>query len=131
MRPSIGELSGPRMVHCQSDMEMSSLLDRPKLTDISPTPFSAFSSSSRSTKLRGTTTTSPELLPIMFCHAEQGKGWGRRGSLVFWRQQPVRRKASGARCQRRAFPQQACAGEGRAPSPGTRRGLAAWLADRF
>ena len=67
------------MVHCQSDMKMSSLLDRPKLTDISPTPFSAFSSSSRSTKLRGTMTTSPELLPILLCHTtEQGKRWGRR-----------------------------------------------------
>merc|ERR1740130_404300 len=64
------------MVHCQSDMKMSSLLDRPKLTDISPWPFSALSSSSRSTKLRGTMTTSPELLPIMLCHQSRGSAGG-------------------------------------------------------
>ena len=37
-------------------------------------------------------------------------------SLIFWRQQPVRRKAAGAWCQRRAFPQQAWAGEECAPA---------------
>lgn len=70
IRESTAEFIGPRMVHCQSLMYMSSDVTSPRLTVMSPTPFSAFSSSASSLKLRGTMTTSPEC-PAMVAEAER------------------------------------------------------------
>jgi hypothetical protein len=45
--------------HAQSDKKVSPESTKPNEIDMSPCPFSLFSSSSRSLKLRGTMTTSP------------------------------------------------------------------------
>ena len=51
--------AGPKIPPFQSDKKVSPESTNPKLIDISPTPFSLFSSSSNSLKFRGTVTTSP------------------------------------------------------------------------
>ena len=51
--------AGPKMPPFQSVKKVSPESTRPKLIDISPWPFSLFSSSSRSLKFRGTITVSP------------------------------------------------------------------------
>lgn len=51
--------AGPRIPPFQSDKKVSPESTKPKLMDMSPWPFSLFSSSSKSLKFRGTMTVSP------------------------------------------------------------------------